>query len=89
MSLNPKRTANQPHDRLTEVTGVMVAALESLPDSEDLKAIVFVNDGERGGTCMHNYDGDDIAAAADAIEHVAAILEVQGKELRIRVVDKS
>lgn len=78
--MKPKHTEGQPHDRLTELAGVMTAALET--EAEDVKAVVMLQDGDRGGICLHGYD-DDSEAIADLFIHLKAIFEANGKTLMI------
>jgi hypothetical protein len=78
-----KRTEGVPHDRLTRLADVMAAALEAAPEyREGDKAIMFLDDGKRGGLVLHGYD-DDTEAMDDLIVHLQAIFEVNGKTLMV------
>jgi hypothetical protein len=80
-----KRTG-EPHDRLTELCATMTDALDGeLEPGEDVKAVVMLQDGERGGLQMHGYD-DDTDAIVDVFLHLRAIFEAQGKTLMISPV---
>ena len=68
-----------PMDRLTRLTVEMTVPLER-PENEDVKAIIFLQDGERGGIQIHGYD-DQNEAMADLFMHMKAIFQSVGKDL--------
>jgi hypothetical protein len=77
-----KRTT-EPHDRLTRLCDVMTTAMEADPEhGPDVKCIVFLDDGKRGGLQLHNYE-DDTDAMVDLLMHLRAIFRSNGKELLI------
>lgn len=46
------RRTIEPHDRLTRLCAVMTSALDNDPEkTDDVKCIVFLQDGNRGGIC--------------------------------------
>jgi hypothetical protein len=78
-----RRTAGEPHDRLTRLADAMITALEANPDYEDgIKAMIFVDHGNRGGIGMHGWD-DDADAVAHLFGHLAAIFEANGQKLMV------
>lgn len=79
---DPRRT-RQPHDRLTRLADVMTRALEADGEYHDGdKAIVFLDDGSRGGIVLHGYDRDT-DAVADLLVHLQAIMRAKGKDLMV------
>jgi hypothetical protein len=77
-----KRTID-PHDRLTRLCAVMTDALDADPEmTDDVNAIVFLQDGDRGGIQLHGYD-DDVEAMVDLLWHVRAIFRANGKDLHL------
>jgi hypothetical protein len=72
--------STEPHDRLTRLCAAMTDALEAHPERGSEKAIVFLQDEERGGLQMHGYE-DDSEAIADLFIHLRAIFRANGKEL--------
>lgn len=70
----------EPHDRLTRLCAAMTDALDSHPERGEEKAIVFLQDGERGGLQLHGYD-DDTDAMVDLFVHLKALFEANGKTL--------
>jgi hypothetical protein len=81
--VKPRRSEGEPHDRLTRLAAAMTAALEADPGYRDGdKAIVMLDDGTRGGICLHGYD-DDVQAMTDLICHLKAIFEANGKRLEM------
>jgi hypothetical protein len=73
----------KPHDRLTRICEAMTKTLESHPEHlrED-KAIVFLDDGKRGGSVLHGYD-EDMDAMVDLFMHLKAVFEANGKTLMV------
>lgn len=81
-----RRTDGQPHDRLTELAGVMVAALESEEGADGVQAIVMLSDGKLAGATIHGYD-DVGEMAGHLISHARAILAAYGLDVTVHVVD--
>lgn len=81
---NVNRT-EEPHDRLTRLAGVMTEALDAHPEHEAEKAVVFLQDGDRGGMCIHGYD-DPREAVADVLVHLQALLASYGTDLQLMVL---
>lgn len=77
----PERRVGEPFDRLTRLCAAMTAALEADPEcSEEVKCIVFLDDGRRGGIQLHGYE-DDTDAMVDLFMHLKAIFKANGKDL--------
>jgi hypothetical protein len=80
---NPRRTEGQPHDRLTRLCDAMTGTLEQQAEyTADVKAVIMLDDGQRGGIVLHGYD-DDTQAMVDLLMHLKAIFEANGKTLMI------
>lgn len=76
-----RRTEGEPHDKLTRLCAVMTDALEAAAEySDDVKCIVFLDDGDRGGIQLYGYD-DDTDAMVDLFVHLRAIFRANGKDL--------
>ena len=69
----------EPIDRLTRLTVEMTTPLD-LPENDDVKAIIFLQDGKRAGIQIHGYD-DQNEAMADLFIHMKAIFQSVGKDL--------
>ena len=72
------------HDRLTRLADQMFSALREQDEyGEDVKCMVFLNDGKRSGIGMHGYttEEDDSEAMADLLIHLRAIFQANGKDL--------
>ena len=84
MTTFPKRTEDEPHDRLTALTVPMVEALRAQPETADVKCMIFLDDTEagRGGLVLDGYDSD-ADAMVNLIMHLKAIFEANGKTLVI------
>jgi hypothetical protein len=78
---------SDPHDRLTALCAEMTAVLDAKGDDvADVKCVVFLQDGDRGGLQIHGYEGEseeDVSteALADLFLHLRAIFRANGKEL--------
>lgn len=80
------RTEGEPHDRLTRLADTMSKALEADPEYRaGDKAIVFLDDGKRGGIQLFGYD-DDVEAMADLLIHLKALFEANGKTLMVTTI---
>jgi len=76
----------EPHDRLTRLCAAMTEALDAQPEmGEDVKCIVFLQDGDKGGLQLHGYD-DDSEAVSDVLLHLQAIFNANGKKLVIAAI---
>ena len=82
----PARRSKQPIDRLTRLCDAVTDALEAHPEhGDDVRCVVMLSDGTRGGLVTHGYDetGDDTDAMVDLIIHLKAVFEANGKTLMI------
>jgi hypothetical protein len=80
---NAKRTEGQAHDRLTRLCDRITDALEADPEYRDGdKAVIMLDDGQRGGIVLHGYDSD-ADAMVDLLTHLKAIFEANGKTLML------
>lgn len=87
MTQEVKKTG-EPHDRLTRLCAAMTEALDAHPEfTPDVKAVVMLQDAERGGIQIHNYD-DSTEALVDLFLHLRAIFRAQGKELNLMGLGK-
>jgi hypothetical protein len=88
------KRAGEPHDRLTRLCAVMTDALDAHPASgPDVKCVVMLQDGERGGIQIHGYQPEEgakdpdsdvsVQAITDLIFHLQAILRGNGQDLKI------
>lgn len=78
-----RRTEGKPHNRLTRICDAMTETMDQHPERrEGDKAIVFLDDGTRGGIVLHGYE-NDVDAMADLIMHLKAIFEANGKSFQI------
>lgn len=75
-----KRTEGEPHDKLTSFANDMLAPLEAA--GADLRAVVMVDDAERGGMVFHGYK-DDADAIATILAHLRALLHANGQDLKV------
>jgi len=70
---------DHPVDRLTGLCAEMTTPLER-DENDDVKAIVFLHDAERGGIVLHGYD-DEVEAMAELFVHMKAVFRSVGKDL--------
>jgi hypothetical protein len=78
-----RRSEGAPHDRLTRLCDAMTQTLEAHPEYRDGdKAMLFLDDGKRGGIVLHGYDAD-VDAMTDLLMHLKALFEANGKTLMI------
>lgn len=79
----PVRTVGEPHNRLTRLGNEVLDVLHSLPEyREGDRCVVFLSDGERGGTALDGYS-EDAEAMVDVLMHLRAVFEANGKTLAI------
>jgi hypothetical protein len=81
-----RRTEDQPHDRLTELAGVMIAALESEPGTDDVQSIILLSEGRAAGVVIHGYD-DDAQMLAHLASHMEAVFSAHGLAVSFHSVD--
>lgn len=73
--------SDKPTDRLTRLCAAMTKTLDEQPEyGDDIKCIVFLDDGERGGLQLHGYE-NDLDALVDLFIHLKAMFAAQGKTL--------
>jgi hypothetical protein len=72
-------SSHEPMDRLTRLSEEMTTPLDR-EENSDVKAIVFLNNGERGGIQIYNYD-NETEALTDVFIHMKAIFNSMGKDL--------
>jgi hypothetical protein len=70
----------EPMDRLTGLCDQMTRVLD-YPENEDVRAIVFLDDGERGGIQLHGYT-DDVEAMAALFVHMQAVFRANGRDIQ-------
>ena len=70
---------NAPFDRLTGLCKQMTVPLDA-EENRDVKAIVFLQDGENGGIQTHGYEGET-DAIVDLFIHMKALFNAQGKDI--------
>jgi len=91
-----ERVTATPHDRLTNLCDGMTdwmdrqIATETIedPTARDVRAIVFLDDGEYGGIVVHNYD-NMTDALVDLFVHVQAMFRSQGRDIEFVAVPDS
>lgn len=70
---------DEPMDRLTRLTVEMTKVLDE-PENADIKAIVFLDDDQRGGIQIHGYE-DYTEAMAYLFAHIQAVFKANGKDI--------
>jgi hypothetical protein len=74
-----------PHDRLSRLADAMTDALDKVPGTGDVRAVVMLDDGEGGCVHPHNYpDPVDKRNALLFIDTYAHLAEM-GKALGVKV----
>ena len=88
MSLNPRRTVGEPHDRLTRIGDAMLDALSAHPEylTGD-KALVLLDHDHEGAVAGHGYE-DDNEVITNLIRHLQAMLELRGASMQIHTIPK-
>lgn len=84
MTGHPVVTA-YPHDRLSRLADIMTAALDSVPGTGDVRAIVMLHDAEDGCVHPHNYPEPVDARNALLFLHAAVHLTEMGRALGVKV----
>jgi hypothetical protein len=74
-----------PHDRLSRLAAAMTAALDKIPGTSDVRAVVMLDDAENGCVHPHGYpepvDARNALLFIDAAVHIAEM----GRALGVRV----
>jgi hypothetical protein len=79
--------ANQPFDRLTLLCAQMTSVLDG-EENDDVRAIVFLDDGKRGGIQMHGYDNMN-DGLVDLFMHIKVMFRSQGRDIEFVAVPDS
>jgi hypothetical protein len=83
------RTEGEPHERLTRIADRMTDAMDADPEVRDTdKCIVFLDDGERAGMCLHGYT-DDREAIVSLLMHLTAIFQANGMKLDLMTLGEN
>jgi hypothetical protein len=77
--------SDEPIDRLTTLCDDMIGYLEEA-GNEDVKAIVFLSDAERGGIVFHGYE-DTTAGMVELFLHLKQVFASQGKKFGLMTDD--
>ena len=79
--MSDAQISDEPQDRLTRICDEMSKVFHDHPEHrpED-KCVVFLNNGERGGLVLVDYD-DHSEAMADLLMHLRAVFQASGKRL--------
>ena len=73
----------KPHDKLTRICEAMTLAMDCSEESTGQeKAIVLIQDGNRGGMVLHGY-ADDKEALADFMQHAEALFKTFGVKMKV------
>jgi hypothetical protein len=84
MSDGPVLTS-YPHDRLSRLADAMTEALDRVPGTGDVRAIVMLDDGEGGCVHPHNYPDPVGPRNAALFIDTTAHLMAMGRALGVRV----
>jgi hypothetical protein len=80
--------SEEPVDRLTTLCDAMTTALKVQEEfSDDVKAVVMLQDDKRGGIQLFNYE-DETEAMVDLFMHLRAIFRAQGKDLMFAPINQ-
>jgi hypothetical protein len=79
--------SDEPHDRLTELAARMTECLGDA-GNEDVRAIIFLTDHQRGGIETYGYD-DTTEAIADLFIHLRALFRANGQDLDVVSIPNS
>jgi hypothetical protein len=81
-----------PHDRLSRLADAMARALDEIPGTSDVRAVVMLNDAENGCEHAHNYPGPEGRRNAlvfiDAAVHIAEMGRALGVKAELLVSGK-
>jgi len=83
--LDVHRTNGEPHDRQTRLAEVAAAAVQADPEwieGRD-RVIVLISDDGAGGATWQGYEGDDVQALVDTIEHLQALARSTGRDVQV------
>jgi len=74
-----------PHDRLSRLADLMTDALDAVPGTDDVRAVVMLEDAEGGCVHPHNYPDPEGARNALLFLNVTVHLKEMGRALGVRV----
>jgi hypothetical protein len=74
-----------PHDRLSRLAAAMTAAIDVIPGTGDIRAVVMLNDRETGCVHPHGYPDPDDERNAMLFVDTAIHLREMGRALGVRV----
>jgi len=74
-----------PHDRLSRLAAAMTGALDRVPGTGDVRAVVMLDGGEGGCVHPHNYPGPVDALNGLPFIDVAVHLMAMGRALGVEV----
>jgi hypothetical protein len=74
-----------PHDRLSRLADAMTEALDRVPGTGDVRAVVLLDDGEDGCIHPHHYPDPEGAANALLFINVVTHLAAMGEAIGVRV----
>jgi hypothetical protein len=74
-----------PHDRLSRLAAAMTDALDKVPGTGDVRAVVLLDDGEGGCEHAHNYPKPVDRPNGPLFVDTAAHLFEMGKALGVKV----
>jgi hypothetical protein len=80
---DPATAHDEPVDRLTRLCKTAIEAIEADPEfTDNIKGIIMLNDGDRGGLAMTGYlEGGGREAFGDLFVHLHAIAEANGIQI--------
>lgn len=80
LTRNEVRSVDEPTERLTALCAHMLRPLEVEPD---VRAVVLLDTGDRGGMVHHGYGEDaDVEVVVTLLGHAEALLAARGIALR-------
>jgi hypothetical protein len=74
-----------PHDRLSRLADAMTDALDLIPGTGDVRAVVMLGDKEGGCVHPHNYPDDEVQRNALLFLDTAGHMVETGRALGMRV----
>jgi hypothetical protein len=78
---------DEPVDRLTQLAADVMEGLDT-EENSDVRGILMLDDGKRGGIIMHGYE-DGVEAMADLFIHMRAIFKAHGKDIELIAIPDS